>query len=158
MQLLLLVHLNAHGNSATATKLENARNIKLQGAVSGNANFDGSVDTTIFTSIPISKITKILNDSGITVNVVLRKQSNIVYANFNIEIPKNTLHTIAFNSAIPTGFIPNENIQITISESDTTIKYAKLYIKSNGGITGVVNNSSENDSLSLIGQATYIID
>lgn len=37
------------GNSATATKLQNARNIKLQGAVSGNANFDGSTNITINT-------------------------------------------------------------------------------------------------------------
>lgn len=50
MQLLLLVHLNAHGNSATATKLATARNIKLQGAVSGNANFDGSGNVIITTT------------------------------------------------------------------------------------------------------------
>lgn len=44
------MHLNAHGNSATATKLANARNIKLQGAVSGNANFDGSGNVVIDTT------------------------------------------------------------------------------------------------------------
>lgn len=38
------------GNSATATKLAAARNIKLQGAVSGNAEFDGSKDITIITT------------------------------------------------------------------------------------------------------------
>lgn len=38
------------GNSATATKLQTARNIKLQGAVSGNANFDGSSNITITTT------------------------------------------------------------------------------------------------------------
>ena len=50
MQLLLLLQLNAHGNSATATKLATARNIKLQGAVSGNANFDGSGNVIITTT------------------------------------------------------------------------------------------------------------
>ena len=50
MQLLLLVQQNVHGNSATATKLENARNIKLQGAVSGDANFDGSGNVVITTT------------------------------------------------------------------------------------------------------------
>lgn len=34
----------------TASKLANARNIKLQGAVSGNANFDGSSNTIINTT------------------------------------------------------------------------------------------------------------
>lgn len=38
------------GNSATATKLAATRNIKLQGAVSGNAEFDGSKDITIITT------------------------------------------------------------------------------------------------------------
>lgn len=38
------------GNSNTATKLQNLRNIKLQGAVTGNANFDGSRDITISTN------------------------------------------------------------------------------------------------------------
>lgn len=37
------------GNSNTATKLQTARNIKLQGAVSGNANFDGSKNIVINT-------------------------------------------------------------------------------------------------------------
>lgn len=38
------------GNSATASKLATARNIKLQGAVNGNANFDGSGNITINTT------------------------------------------------------------------------------------------------------------
>ena len=38
------------GNSATATKLQTARNIKLQGAVSRNANFDGSGNVTMTTT------------------------------------------------------------------------------------------------------------
>ena len=50
MLLLLLVQVNVHGNSSTASKLATARNIKLQGAVSGNANFDGSENIIIKTS------------------------------------------------------------------------------------------------------------
>jgi hypothetical protein len=38
------------GNAATATRLANARNIALSGAVTGNANFDGSGNITISTS------------------------------------------------------------------------------------------------------------
>lgn len=39
-----------HGNSATATKLQTKRNIKIEGAVSGNIDFDGSENITIKTS------------------------------------------------------------------------------------------------------------
>lgn len=35
------------GNSATASKLQTARNIKVTGAVNGNANFDGSENIEI---------------------------------------------------------------------------------------------------------------
>ncbi len=38
------------GNSATATKLATKRNIKLQGVVNGNADFDGSTNITINTT------------------------------------------------------------------------------------------------------------
>lgn len=58
LQVQILAHGNAAtatkassctGNSATASKLATARNIKLQGAVNGNANFDGSGNITITT-------------------------------------------------------------------------------------------------------------
>ena len=42
---------NLVGNSDTATKLKTARNIGLSGAVTGNANFDGSANITINTKI-----------------------------------------------------------------------------------------------------------
>ena len=35
----------------TATKLQNARNIKVQGSVNGNANFDGSGNIVITTTV-----------------------------------------------------------------------------------------------------------
>lgn len=41
---------NATGNAPTATKLQTTRNIKLTGAVSGNANFDGSGNIEIKTT------------------------------------------------------------------------------------------------------------
>ena len=41
---------NISGNAATATKLQTPRNIALSGAVSGNANFDGSGNITINTT------------------------------------------------------------------------------------------------------------
>ncbi len=46
MLILLVVVVAMLGS---ATKLKNTRNIKLQGAVSGNTNFDGSKDIVIDT-------------------------------------------------------------------------------------------------------------
>ena len=43
------VYLN--GNAATASKLATAKNIAIAGAVTGNANFDGSANITITTSV-----------------------------------------------------------------------------------------------------------
>lgn len=45
--LLLQVHQNVLGNSETATKLQIARKITLDGAVKGEANFDGSNNIVI---------------------------------------------------------------------------------------------------------------
>lgn len=44
------MHLNVHGNSATATKLVTTRKIAVSGAVSGSTNFDGSGNVTITTT------------------------------------------------------------------------------------------------------------
>lgn len=58
---------HAHGNSSTADKLKTARNIKLQGAVSGNASFDGSNDVTInVTQANIAVITGVLKPDTIS--------------------------------------------------------------------------------------------
>ncbi len=57
------------GNSATATKLQNARNITLSGAVSGNANFDGSENITITTTQGnITVLTGIVNGNGLEID------------------------------------------------------------------------------------------
>lgn len=42
---------NVTGNASTASKLATARNIKLTGAITGNANFDGSANISIGTTI-----------------------------------------------------------------------------------------------------------
>lgn len=47
---LQIVQKVVHGNSATASKLQTARNISLNGAIKGNANFDGSGNIIIDTS------------------------------------------------------------------------------------------------------------
>lgn len=96
--MLILVHGNAAtatkagsctGNSSTASKLATARDIKLKGAVSGNASFDGS--------------------ENVEINVV---QSNVVAITGSIELKGNTQGNVEKNEAMltnweidfPTGF------------------------------------------------------
>lgn len=62
----------AHGNSSTATKLQNVRKIKLEGNITGECDFDGSRDVTIQ-----------VNSSNI---VVLEKELSSSDSNF--EYPK----------------------------------------------------------------------
>lgn len=83
--MLLLV--NVHGNSATADKLKTAKNIKLQGAVSGNANFDGNNDVTITTT-----------------------QSNIAVIMGTMNADKST--SVTNSTAYPAGFTKDNCIVI----------------------------------------------
>ena len=54
------------GNAATTTKLATARNIALTGAVTGNANFDGSENISITTTTNHSHSSKDLTDIAFT--------------------------------------------------------------------------------------------
>lgn len=153
----MLLQVNAHGNSATADKLKTARNIKLQGAISGNANFDGSNDVTINTIAEVKKITKQVSDEGIVIDITLRKQLNIVYAHLNFRVPKNTLNTFTIASAFPAEYAPKENLQITMLADTNGEQFIKCFIKPNG-ILGLARNNKTTEDLVTGIQVTYIID
>ena len=151
---LLVVVLAMHG---TATKLVNKRNIKLQGAISGNADFDGSKNVTINTEATVSKVTKTLTSDGITADVVLRKQFNIVYANLKFTIPKNTVKVTSFQSVFPSGYEPKENLMLTSQDDFTGETNLKLIIRPTNMVAVAKNASTDGDAI-LIAQATYIVD
>ena len=48
---MLLALVSVHGNSATATKLQTARNISLTGDVTGSVSFDGSKNVSMATNL-----------------------------------------------------------------------------------------------------------
>ena len=145
MQLLLLVHLNAHGNSATATKLATARNIKLQGAVSGNANFDGSGNVIITTTqANIAVLTgKIQDDITINYPTGFNKNNCIVISAMMKKTDENANYGFGsvFNSAIyVSGGVPivvslgNSNISLSAKKillSSGTVQYASLEAEMN---------------------------
>lgn len=126
------------GNSATATKLQNARNIKLQGAVSGNANFDGSANIVITTT-----------------------QANIVTLTGNVSVTASSENTFSDTGKwgkgqavinYPSGFSSSNCVVISIGikASTSSIGYnfgssAKhmLDIQANAFPTNVVLNSDK---------------
>ncbi|MCI8486396.1 MAG: hypothetical protein HFJ20_04775 [Clostridia bacterium] len=71
----------------TATKLKTARNIKLQGAISGNANFDGSANITINTTQTNIKI--ISGNATLTANTneYVTDNNRCTMTNISIKYP-----------------------------------------------------------------------
>ncbi len=134
--LLLLQHLIVvHGNSATATKLQTARNIKLQGAVSGNTNFDGSGNVTITTTQSnIATLTGTANGNNLEINYPSGfSKDNCICISVMLQNPNNANGTWALanggvftSSSYVTGAMPCKvllstkiNIQIrTVHISD----------------------------------------
>lgn len=88
------------GNSATATKLQNARNIALSGAVTGNVNFDGS--------------------QGVIINTT---QSNIAILEGTVttseKLENETLHYNTYSFNFPEGFNKNNCYCIAFGISTT---------------------------------------
>lgn len=80
------------GNSATATKLQTERNIKLNGAISGDVNFDGSTNVEIKT--------KQNNLSILTGNVSLNNGSGNVDIAYPETFTRNNCVPIAVSAAI----------------------------------------------------------
>lgn len=82
----------------SATKLKTARNIALTGAVTGNANFDGTGNISINTTQEVKKFTTNFSATyGTTGSATFRKSGNIVNIFAQINIPANTMDSLIFN-------------------------------------------------------------
>lgn len=77
MQLHLV---GVHGNSATATRLQTARNITLSGDVTGSASFNGSANVTITTNL--ANVTSL---SG-TITLTASSSSGTSYSQTNLTL------------------------------------------------------------------------
>ena len=66
MQLHLV---GVHGNSATATRLQTARNITLSGDVTGSTSFNGSANVTITTNLAnVTVLTGTMPNGSVTIS------------------------------------------------------------------------------------------
>lgn len=74
---------NVHGNSATATELQTARNISLTGDVTGSVSFDGSKNVSMTTNL--ANVTSL---SG-TITLTASSSSGTSYSqtNFTLNYP-----------------------------------------------------------------------
>ena len=95
------------GNSATATKLQNARTISITGGVTGSANFDGSSNLTINTSLA----------KNISVDTVTCTGEITAFSDKrlkeNIEVIKNPLDRISLINGYIYNFKDTPDIQRT---------------------------------------------
>lgn len=105
----LLLLANVLGNSATATKLATKRNIKLQGAVSGNADFDGSENVTINTTLTNTTVL-----TG-TIELTANTQENLQKSPLKAIMSSKTLN-------FPTGFNKDNTIVIFVGFRKTSDK------------------------------------
>lgn len=91
----------------TATKLKTTRNIALSGAVKGNANFDGSGNITISTTLD---------------NVAIITGSITLTANTNENLSNNIQMQTQLNINFPNGFNKDNCVCIAFGMKKTTDK------------------------------------
>ena len=111
------------GNSATASKLQTARNISLSGAVSGNVNFDGSNNVEIET-----------------------EQSNIAILSGTIETPPKDSESLTGDVEIdyPNGFTKDNCIIVSLMLHGSFTKskdYWTLSTLGNDALTILLGNN-----------------
>lgn len=124
--MLLVLVLVVVGNSSTAAKLKNARNIKLQGAVSGNANFDGSENIIINTAM----------ENIVTITGTLVNDNDNDYINATVELPEGYNSN---NCVVVSTMVQNAN-KTEIWANETTFDSASYVLGGLKHITYLKDN------------------
>lgn len=123
------------GNSATATKLQTARKVTLNGVVNGEAELDGSKDITIITkqaNIAIVKGTITANTGSKTINYPdgYNKDNCVVIASmFNNSIKENYGTGSTFDTS---SYLNGNFATATVLSDNSIIVKAKLINISSG--------------------------
>ena len=135
---LQIVQKVVHGNSATATKLQTARNIAIGGAVKGSANFDGSGNITINTSQNnIFVLTGKMSIGGKT------SGTEFAYSNVQLDFPSGLTRDNCVVLAF--GTKSNANLGYTYENlySSSTLSFAMLYAAGPKAVTvGGINTTA----------------
>lgn len=116
------MHLNVHGNSATATKLATARKITVNGAVSGSANFDGSGNVIITTTqANIAVLTGNIQDD-ITINYPTGFNKNNCIVISAMMKMNNTNARYGYGSVFNSAIYSSGGVPIVVSLGDSNIQ------------------------------------
>lgn len=154
----------AHGNSSTASRLAAARNIAISGAVIGNANFDGSNNINISTSLYNNATA--LNFSKIG-NAKIKRKGNLVTISAEVQIPKGGSASASNSATLPDWAIPSNNLltsyilNSTIASSMNANAFGYIQIYNNGqtrSLRLLCNNKDTVNTQSLHITLTYIVD
>lgn len=149
------------GNSATASKLATARNIKLQGAVSGNTNFDGSTNIVINTSLYNQATTVNFSIRG---TAKIKRIGNVVTINVEVSCPPKSSTSTTNSVALPSWANPSSHLLTdNVLESSVAIDMNKhctgyIQIYNNANLRLLTYNTDEQNTNKLRINFTYIVD
>ena len=149
----------------TATKLKNARKIGLSGAVSGNANFDGSGNVNIETEFRQYNTSVSFAQKG---EATITRRGNVVtvYATMNLDIGE--AKTLANYATLPDWAVPSQSIN-----PNDTYKSIRSSVGTDMNLKGigyilvrttlkqiafVGNNTSTENSTVLTMSYSYVVD
>ena len=120
---------NTSGNAATASKLQTPRNIAISGAVSGNANFDGSGNVEIVTS-PNTNSLRVVEGNGYTITYDDARRIAIVQMTLwtNKSVASQTLYEASTSNrhqiySLPIMLKKRISADVQLSEEGTTALY-----------------------------------
>ena len=109
-----------NGNATSATRLQNARTIQLTGAITGQANFDGSANIQINTTLatqPKSRLVRLRNRVAVTTTT---KTVNIGIGAFNVNNDVLNVY-LAGVRLEPTVDYTNTQSQITLTGTNNFV-------------------------------------
>ena len=135
---------NISGNSATATKLATPRTISLTGNASGSANFDGSGNVSISTTVNESKhaadANKLASESGSNYVVIDTNEDSWSVIGSN---PGSWLKSIRINTSAPPYSLGYNSAAVAFGGGDTkgiiTHAYGEPNVKFAGGNGSTAN-------------------
>lgn len=111
---------NLQGNAATATRLQNARTIQLTGAVTGQANFDGSANIQINTTLATQQKGRLVRLTSRVVVNTTTKTVNIGIGAFNVN--NDVLNVYLSGVRLePTVDYTNTQSQITLTGTNNFV-------------------------------------
>ena len=155
----------------TATKLQNARNIKISGDLEGEENFDGSEDVEINVKHVVKKKT-ITNNETLQAQITLefKRCGNVVTCRVDGVVPENageTFSSASFSDQIPQWARPNKitafqfEVYGNLAEPTTQLIFG-MNIREDGYFAGVYHakdsNTTGEDTITFNKTITYILD